>query len=264
MSQLSYSNEMELGVEGQKADLSNVDVLSRAAEGSVPVGRVVVIGTDKDVQCKLPTVSTDITAQGKALGVAMLDSRALNGQTSYANKEAVSVAHKGRVFVKPEEVMDPTSTPYVRFKGKKQVQTIVWDADFVASNTINGKVGGVAISQVTYATSHAATIAAVATAIAAANTKVLSATASSRTITVVSDWDQELELSDWVVAAGSSQADETITQTQARVLTTDVGKIRATVDNDEGSAATAAALPKSRILKSNESVGDLAVLEIDL
>ena len=45
------------------------------------------------------------------------------------------------------------------------VNVLVFDADFVASNTINLKLNNGAIAQVTYATSHAATFAALVTAI---------------------------------------------------------------------------------------------------
>lgn len=96
---------------------------------------------------------------------------------------------------------------------------VSFDADFVTSNTINGNVtvisvdaDGVqtetttAISQVTYASSHAATLAAVVTAIEAVSGVNAGTGSSGRTITVVGDSGNIIRLSGFVVAAGASQA----------------------------------------------------------
>lgn len=89
---------------------------------------------------------------------------------------------------------------------KNDVGTVTFDADFVASNTINGKIGGVAIAQVTFDTTHAATATLLLAAILAV-TGVTAASKSSngRVYTIEKD-GVTITLSDWVVAAGSSQA----------------------------------------------------------
>lgn len=63
--------------------------------------------------------------------------------------------------------------------------TIVYSADFSASNVISASVNGTAISAVTYATSHAATFAALVAAIEALEgVTVVSSSATTRTILV--------------------------------------------------------------------------------
>lgn len=101
---------------------------------------------------------------------------------------------------------------------------VAFDADFVASNTINGNVTIIsvdsdtgiqtetttAITQVTYASSHAATLAAVVTVIEAVTGVNAAGTSSSgRVITVAGEAGKIIRLSGFAVAAGSSQANVT-------------------------------------------------------
>jgi hypothetical protein len=116
MSQTSYA-EQASAFEGMKGDSGNDDVLSRLAEVAVPFGKLVIIGTDKDKQCKLPGAATDITNAKLPLGVslqthAMEQSSSRNG---YNVNDAASIMHKGRVYVKVEEAVSPSDTPYVRY-----------------------------------------------------------------------------------------------------------------------------------------------------
>lgn len=93
--------------------------------------------------------------------------------------------------------------------------TLVFSADLVASNVINGNVGGSAISPVTYATSHLNTMGLIATAIQDID-GVVSATVggdNDRTITIVMDNEVQANVNAWVVTLGVSQA--TITATNS-------------------------------------------------
>lgn len=93
--------------------------------------------------------------------------------------------------------------------------TLVFSADLVASNVINGSVGGSSISPVTYATSHLNTMGLIATAIEAID-GVESATVggdNNRTITIVMDNEVAAAVTGWAITAGASQATITATNT---------------------------------------------------
>lgn len=253
--------------DGMKADLVDDYVVSKVAEGALPFGRYVNIGTDADKQAKLPEASGDVTTVGKNVGV-VLHSHAMESSLTesprYPDKSLVSVVRKGTVYVKPEQAVSPSDSVFVRFKGKKQVQTLVFDADIVTGNTINGSVDGVAITPVPFNTSHLTTMNDLADAIEAASADVLSATvggSGNRTITVISVAEKEADLEDFEVTGGASQAGNVITETHQMMSANDVGKFRKDADNDESAGATAAALPNAGFLTSN-SAGLPVVLEI--
>lgn len=88
--------------------------------------------------------------------------------------------------------------------------TITFSADLVTSNVVNGAVNGVAIAAVTFATDHAATMAAIAAALESLPT-VASASVSGRVITIIAaDPEAILVLSGWLVTLGASQATATV------------------------------------------------------
>lgn len=92
----------------------------------------------------------------------------------------------------------------------RNVATVLFDADFVASNVINMSVNGVAISPVTYASSHAATFAALIVAISAlANVTAVAGT--GRAIVISTDDKTAITVSGVVVTLGGSQAGSTTT-----------------------------------------------------
>ena len=103
---------------GMKADSGGDDVLSRSAEGAVPFGKLVVLGTNKDKQCKLPAALGEVTTAGLQLGVS-LQSHAMEqngaGAATYDDKDTVSVLHKGRCYVKVEEAVSPSDPVFVRY-----------------------------------------------------------------------------------------------------------------------------------------------------
>jgi flagellar basal body rod protein FlgC len=261
--QTSYEFDQSIGVEGARADMRKAEVISRLAEQAVPFGRVVVLGSDKDTQCKLPNVATDITEAKNTLGVSQhthsVESKDDGEPAGYLSTQAVNVVKEGALLMKAEEAMDASSDVYVRYTAVKEEQTITWDADFVTDNLVDGKVGGLSIAQVPFNTDQATTLGDVATAIANANSDVDSATATgAREITVVSKEDKSIELSDFVVTAGASQAEETVALTVEARFNSAKGSIRP--DNDGGTAALISGLSVSKSAAKDE----LAVVEINL
>ena len=257
-------NEQGIARVGQKYALLRSLVLSYAAEAAVPFGRFCSLGTDKDLQAKLPSLATDITSlkakRGAALHSHAIESVADGLEPGYLATSVMSLITKGGIFVETEEVVTPESDVFVRYAGKKQVQTIVFDADLVASNTINGDIGAFSIAEVTFASDHATTMALVAAAILAANLYVESAVVDTRTITVTTALDQaDQDAASFVVAAGGSQAGVVETETIEAVNSDKRGLYRT-----DGDSSSAAALADARFLRGSEVVDgkNIAVLEL--
>lgn len=99
----------------------------------------------------------------------------------------------------------------------QNLATIVFDADLVTSNEIDGEINGVAIATVTFTSDHDATMALIAAAIEAADSDVTATVggANNRTLTVTSVAGSVALVSDWVVTLGSSQAGVTETNTSS-------------------------------------------------
>lgn len=99
------------------------------------------------------------------------------------------------------------------------IQSLVilsFDADFVTGNTIDITINGVAMSQVTFATSHANTITLIDSALTALSDVALVAEADDSpgsTFNITGDSDTTIVIDSVVVASGASQAvDSQITQ----------------------------------------------------
>lgn len=99
----------------------------------------------------------------------------------------------------------------------RNVATLLFDADFVASNLINGTFNGVAMSQVTYASSHAATFAAVIAAIAAV-TNIDAVAGTGRAIIITTTDGSPLTVASVAVTAGSTQAGSTTTYSTSDMI----------------------------------------------
>lgn len=265
MSQTAVT-EQGRGFEGGKAGLRD-DVISRAAEGRFPFGRLAVLGTNQSTQGKLPGQASDVTTDLQNLGMSIRDLARENSdpglEPAYKDKDSLGIMRKGDIFLKPEQAVTPLSALFVRFKGKKQVQTLVFDGDLVTSNQVDGSIGGVAIVPVVFDTSHDITMDNLGAAVLAANANILSAVkggASNRTLTIITNQDaadQDLG-GDFVVTLGAGQAGVVEAETQVAVKTDQIGKVRTDSDDDEASAATAAALPVGN-LRAVESVIAAAV-----
>lgn len=92
----------------------------------------------------------------------------------------------------------------------KSKASLTFDADFVSGNIINLNVNGIATSQVTFATSHAATLATLIAAIDAL-TGISAEVGTGREILItVDNAASNISISDVVVAGGASQAGSTI------------------------------------------------------
>ena len=117
MSQTVIDDTLAVGLEGQKADSGFDDVLSRIAEGAVPFGKLVVVGTDPDKQGQLPSTTGEITTASGILGVSIHshDNQFTAVGEGNANEDAMNLMHKGRVYVKVEEAVTPASPVFARY-----------------------------------------------------------------------------------------------------------------------------------------------------
>lgn len=107
------------------------------------------------------------------------------------------------------------------------VQTLTFSAATVTGNVINGNVDGTAIGPITWATSDAATLSAVANAIAAVQ-GIASATVAGEVITVTAMTGWALTLSNFVVAGGATQPTVAVATTTPQKIWSDaIAKIRA-------------------------------------
>lgn len=114
-------------------------------------------------------------------------------------------------------VMKPLNLDYKIMLPRNDTASSVFSADLITGNIVNATVNGVAITPVTYATSHLATMQAVANAIAAIPS-VTSATVggvNNRTITIISNPGTATVVTSFVVTAGASQATVTTTASQS-------------------------------------------------
>lgn len=98
--------------------------------------------------------------------------------------------------------------------------TIVFSADLVASNVINGDINGVAIAPVVFAVSHANTMALIAAAITTVDSNVTATVGGSnnRTLFVSSTNGNSSLVANWVVTLGASQATTTLTNSTSDVF----------------------------------------------
>lgn len=88
---------------------------------------------------------------------------------------------------------------------KNDICTLTFDADLIAANVVNGSINGNAIAPVTYGTSHAATMTAVAAAIALLAGVTRAVVSAARVITVEMQ-GITVVASGWAVTSGTSQA----------------------------------------------------------
>lgn len=114
-------------------------------------------------------------------------------------------------------VMKPLNLDYKIMLPRNDTASSVFSADLITGNTVNATVNGVAITPVVYATSHLATMQAVANAIAAIPS-VSSATVggvNNRTITIISNVGTATAVTVFTVTGGASQATVATTASQS-------------------------------------------------
>lgn len=133
-----------------------------------------------------------------------------------ANEAIAGVSVTKKVFasnnqtVAKEEVIYHPADPRDFYRMKCAAGTsVVFDAALVASNTINLNVNGVAMTQVTYATSNDNTLELIATQLETQFPAVIEAAARSgtRTVAITVKAGATVTITGIVVAAGASQAD---------------------------------------------------------
>ena len=102
----------------------------------------------------------------------------------------------------------------------QNLTTLVFSADLIASNVINGDVNGIAITPVTYASSHLSTMGDIADAIELADPNLTAVVggANNRTITITAANGFEIDAADWIVTLGVSQATITTSNISADVF----------------------------------------------
>jgi len=258
--QTSYSINQPIGIEGSLADSGVTDKLSFATTVAIPFGRLATRVSGTDSNAKLPVQATDITTATNIAGVSIADQARESDEDGidpgYKSNQMAALLNSGRIYVKVEEAVTPASTPHVRFSGKAQIQDLTFSAALITANVINGDINGSAITPITFATSNAATLTALAAAIQTHPEVETAVSDGTDTITITGVIDKSVLIANFVVTGGVSQATASVTQSQALILTTKRGSFRASTDN-----STAAALPNSKF-RTTASAGELAVLEV--
>lgn len=262
MAQLTYPASMTTGASGDIGEIDSGNIVTRfVADGESDISFGRAVETDAaggDSNCKL-------YEGGKLVGVAIRDRAKSDKTDGYVGPVELPVMSSGTVWVEVDSDVATDDDVYVRESVEPEVFTVTWDGDFVASNKINGTVGGLDIAEVTFTSDQATTIAAVAAAIAALTDKVASATVTdTREITVTGAVDGE-DLStdaDFTVTLGASQAVDTEANVTGPSDGTDLGIFRAD-DDDVGSGANAVQVTRARFVTSANK-GGVALLEINL
>lgn len=112
MSQTSVVQYGQAGFAGQIYDTMFTDKMSYSAEGAVPFGAVVRLGTNKERQ--VAAVGTGAGQGALAIGVAVMtyvSEVGANGQgVGYGNTQTVSVMKRGRIWVTTNDAVVAGST----------------------------------------------------------------------------------------------------------------------------------------------------------
>ena len=149
-------------------------------------------------------------------GIIMADDTiAIDADTTltdaYEANSKVGVMNSGYVACLVDQAVTSDDSVYARHSTTLNVQTITFDIDFVASNSIACSINGDAQTATVFDTDHATTIAALATKIEA-HEDVLTAVAAGRVITVTSVNSEAITFV-ITVTLGANQAVDTIVTT---------------------------------------------------
>lgn len=112
MTQLSYGYDMEIGQPGLLFDIGNNSVLTYRAEENIGFGFGLVKGTG-DQDALLP-----VDGLGEFVGVAIRTQAVeqdASGDAFYAEKSAVSVLTRGRIYVRVEQDVVLGDPVFLRF-----------------------------------------------------------------------------------------------------------------------------------------------------
>ncbi len=120
-------------------------------------------------------------------------------------KSKVSFAAKAPMLLGATAGTPPKIGKALKVAGQLERTTLIFSGVLVTSNKINGNVNGVAISEQTFASDHATTMAAIATAIGVALAGA-TATVSGNTISIIHSSYTPIVLAGWLVTLGAGQA----------------------------------------------------------
>ncbi|MCP4482067.1 MAG: hypothetical protein GY817_04610 [bacterium] len=239
--------DKKIGLSGQVSNsglrtIKNYD----ASEGTVYYGRALQKVISKEIGSELLKAS-----DGKFLGISVRNEA--SSKENYSQGHSVPVMKMGSIYVEVEESVTPDDPVYARFDGKLQIQTITFDADFVASNKING----FSVSEVSFDTDHATTISALATALKNLS-EISDCTASGRVLTITgSVKGLNVEISNIVVSGGASQAGSAVAETVKGIALAELGKFR---KDSDGTTA----VELTGVKFSENSVDGLVELDVNI
>ncbi len=232
--QTTYTINMAKAFAGVIADLRFSEYDSKTWEdtASGSFGVFAARGTG-DQLAVLPSTSTVSDIMGPIVAHQNIELDRNSTDVVIEAEDSINVMREGNIYVATEDACSPGNSVFVRYEGKAQVQTLVFDAALILDNVVDGDVGGESIASVTYATSNAATLTAIAASIAAANSNILSAVSDGTdTITVTTVLNAEDQaLTNWVVTLGASQAGTTVTETVEAINSSARGQVRTDADD---------------------------------
>lgn len=231
--QTSYTRDMIKGFPGLIADMRPIEADSKLWEGSVSgsFGVFAARGTG-DGQAVLPSTSTVANILGPIVAHQNIELGRTETEVEIVAENSINVLREGNIYVETEDACTPGAAVFVRYAGKSQVQTLVFDATLIASNVIDGDVGGESIASVTFASTNAATLTAIAAAMETANSAVTAVSDGTDTITVTTDLDaSDQPLTSWIVTLGATQAGTTVTETVEAVDSALRGQVRTDADS---------------------------------
>ena len=230
----TYTRDMIKGFPGLIADMRPLEADSKLWEGSVAgsFGVFAARGTS-DNQATLPSTATTANILGPIVAHQNIELDRGASEVVIEAEYSINTLREGNIYVATEDACVPGDEVFVRYAGKSQVQTLVFSGALIADNVVNGDVGGESIAAVTYGSSNAATLTAIAVAIVAANGNVSSAVSDGTdTITVTTDLDAaDMPLTGWVVTLGTTRATAAITETVEAVDSALRGQVRTDADS---------------------------------
>lgn len=113
MAQLNYEFDMEIGQPGLLFDIGHSSVLTYRAEENIPFGLGLVKGTGSE-DAKLPEDDAGVFV-GISIRTQAVEQDA-SGEAFYAEKSAVSVLTRGRIYVKVEQDVALGDPVFLRFE----------------------------------------------------------------------------------------------------------------------------------------------------
>jgi hypothetical protein len=265
MSQLDYTIDQAVGFEGQLADLSLRDTEVGVAETEILVGKLLTMGSSLS-QVKHPDSAAKITDKKLVRGIAShhhaMESKypAGSGNYSYPQNASVNVLRKGRVWVKPEQVVTAgVSKVFARFANGILDNLLVQKGALRKDRDGTAQVNTLTPT-VTNADNYSVTVYDELGKVVASGDYLSDGTATAAEI--VAGLKAALGTPVDVVLTGANTL--IITAAEAgKPFTLGLSANLASVATT-ANAQTAAEVPEAKWKSSTTAVGQLAILEIDL